>query len=206
MDHGPLEFALLVLHGAVFVAVSFSVIALARQQLGRSRVIALVSAGLAPAAFLFLQSVLNVLAPAQMAQMSGFGGKQWFMTAVVLAGVPCAAWWWRHVRWLSVWIAFVPVVSTVAWVLFENATPGPSYIRSEGLAITLSLAVWYVSYALLLGVPLLLWVCWARPRNSGACATCGYDLRGLTTGPCPECGILPHKTAIPPTQTRNKVQ
>jgi hypothetical protein len=25
-------------------------------------------------------------------------------------------------------------------------------------------------------------------RAPGYCATCGYDLRGLTSGRCPECG------------------
>lgn len=37
---------------------------------------------------------------------------------------------------------------------------------------------------------ILLWSMWRRqPFPTGHCAFCGYDLRGTTSGRCPECGV-----------------
>ncbi len=38
------------------------------------------------------------------------------------------------------------------------------------------------------------WWRWWRRKQASACVRCGYDLRGLPSGVCPECGHCPAKS------------
>lgn len=44
---------------------------------------------------------------------------------------------------------------------------------------------------------------WDRPAREGSCVGCGYDLRGNTTGRCPECGnVIDTNASISQDATR----
>jgi len=69
-----------------------------------------------------------------------------------------------------------------AWVVNED--PLPLFIHPLPFAIN-----WLI-YFTVLSAPVAGWVWvrrWRRVRR-GRCASCGYDLRGLGGGTCPECG------------------
>lgn len=57
-----------------------------------------------------------------------------------------------------------------------------------GEAAWLRLPLWITLS--LVGVPtaFLFWRDCRSPRRTNACPDCGYDLAGLSQGPCPECG------------------
>lgn len=101
--------------------------------------------------------------------------------------------WLLTRRW---WVAAAPVPfalgSAAVFRVIEAGTHGPWYIQSEGVALLVSIgaaaAAWH---AATLGT-LLVWLVpirrgWKRAR-AGRCIACGYHLRGLSSGACPECG------------------
>ncbi len=59
----------------------------------------------------------------------------------------------------------------------------PTLVRIPLWPFALVLAVWG-SY------PFLPWYKRWRRRSAGLCENCGYDLRGLTSSRCPECGSV----------------
>src|SRR4051794_3402626 len=104
-------------------------------------------------------------------------------------------------RWLAggVWMLQVPGSNAVL-TLGPDSSWRPSSQRGT---VTVGSAVSSVSYSLsAVFVPLWPWtvlfacsgaVLWTlgRGRAAGHCAACGYDLRGLRPGACPECGAGP---------------
>lgn len=85
----------------------------------------------------------------------------------------------------------------VSGLLFLFA-PAAAFIISEWYPMpwvgTLLFSGCMVWIAGIVGVPLAMIIVsdWARePAPPSICAECGYDLRGNTTGVCPECGEKP---------------
>lgn len=119
-----------------------------------------------------------------------------FLVIVPLCSVTSLPALWRVVR--LAWILFVPPLAAVAAIgclyVFERGTHGPWYIRSEGLAIMLSMSVGAASWHGIIAATLLVWVRTSGRRQarlrSGQCEACGYNLTGLTTERCPECGCM----------------
>lgn len=73
---------------------------------------------------------------------------------------------------------------------YAGGPPGtPGTVRMEGWNVPL--AMWAS-----VGVPLFSagWWFLRRRHAPGCCRACGYDLRGLTGRPCPECGHTPAGT------------
>lgn len=63
-------------------------------------------------------------------------------------------------------------------------------LTSNGAVMDLR-ATWVPVWPWLLGLAVLTVTAWCftrRVHGPGKCASCGYDLRGLTGGVCPECG------------------
>lgn len=134
------------------------------------------------------------------------GGRTYFTVgaAVVIASpVAAPAVWKLTRRW---WVAgLVPVAACAAGVWFwwfEKRTHGPWYIRSEGLAILLSIATSAALWHLWIGGALWVWAVKIGRRSarehSGCCTACGYSLAGLAGDRCPECG---RRVGDPPVRT-----
>lgn len=121
---------------------------------------------------------------------------QWVLlaTLAVASATAAPAVWRLTGRWWA--LAALPIAGSAAAITFDrfkHGTHGPWYIRNEGLALMLSAlvsaAVWHT---IVLGA-MLRWAALARSANRPAvgarmCAVCGYDLAGLRTRNCPECG------------------
>lgn len=148
-------------------------------------------AGVAP----FVSGAAFFLAHASEPLMSrhiGNLGLYWLAAAVILPGSLLAAWSLRILTRSNI-VALAPLlaaaVSTVAGVETERATHGPLYIRSAGAALWLS---WFVAVAGWHAIVLTAMLGWAfrqRARVAAVrCFACGYDLRGLASPRCPECG------------------
>jgi hypothetical protein len=62
----------------------------------------------------------------------------------------------------------------------------PVLLRSPSGKVALRVPLWMP--LLIVSAPTLLaWRRW-RPAEDGVCTGCGYNLSGITTGVCPECG------------------
>lgn len=87
---------------------------------------------------------------------------------------------WRLVRFKPP--ALVPSAST-AW---RSLVAWPPRAASSGTVWFIDLPLWMPLVGV--GIP----TCWlwrlSRRSAPGSCPTCGYDLAGITTGLCPECG------------------
>jgi hypothetical protein len=121
--------------------------------------------------------------------------------AVGLAWLSAVAWWLTRRRRVVLWVAGVTAAAEVVErLLTAPATFGtiaewmPESLRGAWPTAGPFLVPVLWNAALL--VLLLRWA--ARERRESptghACAGCGYDLRGLEAGACPECGA----TAPPP--------
>jgi len=92
----------------------------------------------------------------------------------ILSGVACRSW---------IPVGGIVAASVVAFTpsaILGGTTPIPTW------TFTLLLLSWH----LISGIGLFVWAVQERrkPRITGACPQCGYDLRGLGGRPCPECG------------------
>ena len=108
----------------------------------------------------------------------------------VIAGIVMAAWWWHRTRnfSLGLWSVFALPISAGIALFFEAGTHDRWYIQNEGLARWLSVAVWYVSYILLMGGALILWVKSAKALlHEGRCVVCRQSMPAAATN-CPSCG------------------
>jgi hypothetical protein len=63
---------------------------------------------------------------------------------------------------------------------------GGEYEESPDWDPLFALPAWPAALSAALGLLALA----PRRRRQGSCTTCGYDLSGLPTGVCPECGRL----------------
>lgn len=92
----------------------------------------------------------------------------------------------RFLRLASIWCALATAVTFAAFRFGE----------SLGLPIGIvetSFIVSLVVFAVGLGLQAAYQVARRRGRRKGRpCVHCGYDLRGNTSGICPECGGLAH--------------
>ncbi len=70
----------------------------------------------------------------------------------------------------------IPMIFVVAW-LVSRADP------RFNVMVVLSFAA-----AIVGGIVMIFQECEVAEPGVSYCATCGYDLRGNTTGVCPECG------------------
>lgn len=72
------------------------------------------------------------------------------------------------------------------------------YVCAEGLGLSSDAARWcFIASIALFGLAMACQVAYVmnnkRTRSNGKpCVNCGYDLRGNTSGICPECGGLAH--------------
>jgi hypothetical protein len=101
---------------------------------------------------------------------------------------------WRHVAFMgdSSGTAFVPRTTLEGVTGFAYRNQHPRYSRFHSVAIPLW-PLWVLA-----ALPPLRWVLLRRRARrralraiNGECQSCGYSLRGNTTGVCPECGSEP---------------
>jgi hypothetical protein len=73
---------------------------------------------------------------------------------------------------------------------FRRAGEGISWLSEPPSFHSIEIPLWIV--LVLMSLPTCLaWWGWARARwraRIGKCRGCGYDLAGISTGVCPECG------------------
>jgi len=84
---------------------------------------------------------------------------------------------------------------TLAWQLWRDELPRLDFVSVVG-ALVAMLAVWAVVASM--GV-VSVWIRrrWFPLHEPGHCANCGYNLWGINSGRCPECGgVIPKGDAI----------
>ena len=87
-------------------------------------------------------------------------------------------------------LAAASVAYSGAWSPLDRGNPRlklPLVPIATGLAINTA----FYGSLVLAGLCLLPWARRALRRHHGRCGACGYDRRGLTGEPCPECGAVP---------------
>jgi hypothetical protein len=98
--------------------------------------------------------------------------------------------WLIHLPGGNAFVALGPGSSWLPSSQRGSVTVGPA----AAAGVTYSLAVVFVPlwpWAILFaGSGLVLWKL-SRNQRAGHCKACGYDLRGVRAGPCPECGSAP---------------
>jgi hypothetical protein len=125
-------------------------------------------------------------------------------------GWPRPALWFRveGVKWFSLDIARARVFPTASATGIDGGylLTDPSTLQIRGFnfralpyrihwpGLLTNTAFFAILWFLLLFIPAA--ARRALRRRAGRCLTCGYDLRGLQAGPCPECGA--ERTSKPP--------
>lgn len=96
---------------------------------------------------------------------------------------------WQALAFLLLGLGFIhAVASMLGWMLTPDIDPSllkPGIEAGPPGAMLPSML--FVYEALIVGIGVTLGVL-PRARAAGACAACGYDLRGLSDSICPECG------------------
>lgn len=69
--------------------------------------------------------------------------------------------------------------------------------------LIIDLRLWVIALAAA-GVALGVWLIGRRYRDPAKCPDCGYDIRGLTSGTCPECGSLVNGEGHQPAATSDR--
>ncbi|MBX3356884.1 MAG: hypothetical protein KF745_00500 [Phycisphaeraceae bacterium] len=67
-------------------------------------------------------------------------------------------------------------------------------IAGTGVCILMLLYMPDSAVVIAIAGPCAAWYCWRHPPE-GCCQSCGYDLTGLTSDECPECGARPEPGA-----------
>lgn len=112
----------------------------------------------------------------------------------------------RGFPWLALWCQMRPPKSGVGRATWEGGIPlgSPLWPFSTATMNCLPLrpiwpgllgdaAMWAAAWAG--GLFVISALRRARRRRRGLCPSCGYDLRGTTGAPCPECGASPSASA-----------
>lgn len=155
----------------------------------QEKLIGAVAACTLPGMFL-IQHAGYRLVPSLASRFEFITREMWMPAAGLIAGAVMAAWWWHRTRnfSLGIWSVFALPFSAAIALIFEAGTHGRWYIQNEGLARWLSVGVWYVSYVLLMGGALMLWVKAAKATlHAGKCVVCKHDMPEAS-GNCPKCG------------------
>ncbi len=153
------------------------------------RLVGAIAACTLPGMYLIQQGVYAV-APSVALRFENITHELWMPSAGLIAGIVMAAWWWHRTKnfSLGLWSVFALPISAGIALFFEAGTHGRWYIQNEGLARWLSVAVWYVSYILLMGGALILWVKSAKALlHAGLCVVCRHDMPAAAAT-CPKCG------------------
>jgi len=69
-----------------------------------------------------------------------------------------------------------------------------AYLAPDWSYLFVRLPLWFPFLLIAFPTGFLLWSDYKRGKP-GDCAACGYDLKGNTSGKCPECGAERVKTA-----------
>jgi hypothetical protein len=153
------------------------------------KLIGAVAAWTLPGMYL-VQTLLYRLFPGAFARFESMTHEMWMPAAGLVAGIVMSWWWWHRTRnfSLGLWSIFALPGSAAVALFFEAGTHGRWYIQNEGQARVLTVAVWYVSYAVLMGGALVLWVKSARATlHAGRCIVCHHEMPEAS-GTCPRCG------------------
>lgn len=108
---------------------------------------------------------------------NGLGGGAGFTRGLVFGGV-----WWdtRPTRWAPEWDVQAARGEDFHWWIdweIDRGVSGSAFVGAP---------LWLVGVVGGLGWGVMWWR--ARRGPAWACRRCGYDLRGITGGVCPECG------------------
>ncbi|MEM9347389.1 MAG: hypothetical protein AAGB26_12305 [Planctomycetota bacterium] len=111
-----------------------------------------------------------------------------------LAGspVPFIVWLFFGAIYITSRDRFVPFWLMIAWIVFSTVVwlMSPEYTLTAESLVENKPLMWSVAMLCCLGVLVLLRACVRRKRDPLACPECGYNLKGNTTGKCPECGAV----------------
>lgn len=108
--------------------------------------------------------------------------------------------------WCSAWVYFMPIFLVGLGILYAHMTAAASFAQTgqKGRDYELAMVTQGPIAAIAAGgvfatIGMLISICSIPKPLLGGCLQCGYDLRGIDSGRCPECG-----TTIPPEANRER--
>jgi|GEM_PF-5553875 len=99
--------------------------------------------------------------------------------------------WWEYPKEL-----FPDPTFHFAWVTVDLAPRRPGSIGLDWICVPLLYLI--ILFLLPSLGQVARWLFFRRRRKKGHCVKCNYDLQGITTGVCPECGHVVKKPVVKP--------